>query len=216
MRRVIAAGLFLVAAACAPDTTTPSTGPATTGVTSGEDASTVTVRLAPTPSQQEGPYYPVIKPDDRDSDLTVVAGAAGAPRGEVLLLDGVLLTTVGEPVAGAVIEIWQTDHQGIYLHPDDPRGADRDENFQSYGESVTDTAGTWSFRTIDPGYYEPRPRHIHLKVRLNGSVVLTTQIYFSGDGRLSSEPEALIAETRRSEEGGSTVLIAEHTLVVDL
>ena len=172
--------------------------------------------LVRTPAQQEGPFYPVEKPEDIDNDLVVVEGLSDSAAGQILLLSGSLLTTKGEQVAGATIEIWQVDQNGIYLHPADPGIEDRDPNFQGYGESVTDEDGGWSFRTINPGYYEPRPRHIHLRVVTNGEVVLTSQIYFSDDPDATGEEPLLVAEVVSEADGyGSLVLKATHVLVLD-
>ena len=157
------------------------------------------VPLPLTPAQTEGPYYPVEKPADRDNDLTRVAGQAGQAEGEVLLLQGRLLTENGQPIPGAVIEIWQTDANGIYLHPNDPGVANRDAAFQSYGEAVTAADGSYAFRTILPGFYGGRPEHIHVKVKLNGAELLTTQFYFGGDERLNSDSIA--------EQAGSSVVM---------
>ena len=119
-----------------------------------------------TPAQTEGPYYPVAKPADRDNDLLVLEGADGRPDGDVLEFGGSLFDSSGMPVSGAVIEIWQTDDNGVYLHPGDAGSSRRDVNFQSYGEAVTTEEGSYSFRTIMPGNYPPRPRHIHVKVTI--------------------------------------------------
>ena len=140
-----------------------------------------------TPAQTEGPYYPVNKPVDRDNDLFVLEGAAGRPAGEILVFGGTVFDGSGMPVRGAVIEIWQTDDNGAYLHPRDPSTSRRDVNFQSYGEAVTGENGSFGFRTIMPGTYEPRPRHIHVKVRLDGKELLTTQFYFSSDPAASED-----------------------------
>ena len=164
-----------------------------------------------TPSQPEGPFYPVEKPADRDSDLTVVAGQDRVATGEVLLLTGLLLDTAGEPVSGATIEIWQTDANGIYLHPDDPGIESRDAAFQGYGEATTDGSGGWTFTTVDPGRYEPRPRHVHVKVIVDGIEVLTTQIYFSDDPDAARLDEALVAEVARDDG----LLTAIHRLVLE-
>ena len=110
-----------------------------------------------TPSQTEGPFYPVQMPDDRDNDLFVVDGAEGRPAGEILVFEGTLYDGAGIPVPGAVVEIWQTDDNGIYMHPGDSNSSRRDVNFQSYGESETGPDGRYSFRTIMPGDYNPRP-----------------------------------------------------------
>ena len=103
------------------------------------------------------------------------------------MFGGRLYDAAGMPVAGAVVEIWQTDDNGAYLHPRDPDSWRRDVNFQSYGEAVTGEDGGYSFRTIMPGSYAPRPRHIHVKVRLGEQELLTTQFLLQqrsgSDGR---------------------------------
>ena len=140
-----------------------------------------------TPAQTEGPYYPVTKPADRDSDLVIVQGASGPPAGDVVEFGGTLFDADGMAVAGAVIEIWQTDDNGIYAHPNDRRTSRRDANFQFYGESVTAADGTYRFRTILPGYYGSRPRHIHVKIKQDGRTLLTTQFYFARDPRKAAD-----------------------------
>ncbi|HUN22307.1 MAG TPA: hypothetical protein PK299_04145 [Anaerolineales bacterium] len=131
-----------------------------------------------TPAQAEGPYYPPQKPVDKDNDLTIVVGNAGTALGDVIQITGKVFGKDGLPIVGAVVEIWQTDHAGIYLHPNDPRFAARDVNFQSYGESTSSENGDYLFKTILPGVYEGRPPHIHVKVRYQGQELLTTQFYF--------------------------------------
>jgi len=171
--------------------------------------------LAATPSQGEGPYYPVDKLDDQDSDLVTVTGLEEHAAGNVLLLTGELLRTDGTPIAGGVIDIWQTDANGIYLHPGDPGVADRDPFFQGSGEAVADAGGAWAFRTIDPGYYEPLPRHIHVKVWVDGSVLLTTQIYFTDDPQAAGLDELLVTTIEEGVDAdGSPVLVAHHRFVL--
>lgn len=176
-----------------------------------------------TPAQTEGPYYPVTKPADRDRDLVSVQGASGAPAGDVLELGGTLYGGDGIPVAGAVIEIWQTDNNGIYLHPGDRRTARRDVNFQFYGESVTAADGAYRFRTIIPGSYGSRPRHIHVKIKLDGRTLLTTQFYFAGDPRQASDSifarlsdsQALIVDLdEQTAADGSPVLHGTRDIVL--
>lgn len=196
---------------------------ATMWSTAAADSSGSADALILTPSQQEGPFYPVELPADRDSDLTLVEGGPAPAAGETLLIDGLLLTPDGAPVAGAVIEIWQTDDEGVYLHPQDPGIAGRDPAFQGYGESVTDEAGAWSFRTILPELYDGRPRHIHAKVKVGGETVLTTQIYFSG-GDIPGEgtvpatdavTDALTVEALADVDAdGEPALRASHRLVI--
>jgi len=143
-------------------------------------------QAVPTPAQTEGPYYPLVKPADTDADLTRV-GSGPTAQGEVLTLRGIVRDCQGTPLAGARFEIWQTDHQGIYLHPGDGRTGQRDHNFQFYGELRTDAQGGYRFRTILPGPYTGRPRHIHAKVTPAGGATLTTQFYLKGDTDLAGD-----------------------------
>ncbi len=177
-----------------------------------------------TPAQTEGPYYPVRKPEDRDSDLYLLEGAPARPAGTILAFDGSLYDGGGMPVPGAVIEIWQTDNNGAYLHPADSASSRRDVNFQSYGESVTDENGRYSFRTILPAAYERRPRHIHVKVKSGGEELLTTQFYFSNDvesardsifAGAGADVEALIMEVREGVDlEGNQALIGRRDIVL--
>jgi protocatechuate 3,4-dioxygenase beta subunit len=142
--------------------------------------------LATTPSQTEGPYYPVDKLADRDNDLTRV-GEGGRARGTPLVLSGKLVNQRNTPINAARIEIWQADDGGAYMHPNDSKTQQRDKAFQFYGEATTDGDGLFSFRTIMPGLYGDRPRHIHLKVVPKAGASLTTQLYFAGDERLGRD-----------------------------
>ncbi len=181
----------------------------------------LTLPLALTPAQTEGPYYPVNKPADTDNDLTIVAGSDTPAAGEVLLLSGRVLDVNAQPIAGVTVQIWQTDSQGIYLHPDDPKLSQRDPNFQSYGESLTGADGSYGFKTILPGLYEPRPRHIHVKVVKDGETLLTTQFYFTGDERLANDPtsagvsaELTLATRTVEDESGNPALMAQKDIVL--
>jgi len=177
-----------------------------------------------TPAQTVGPYYPVEKPADRDNDLMVLEGAVGMAAGEILVFGGGLYDAAGMPVAGAVVEIWQTDDNGAYMHPRDPDSKRRDVNFQSYGEAVTGEDGRYRFRTIMPGAYGRRPRHIHVKVRLGDEELLTTQFYFSidtgqgADGIYAGAGEnvhALIMEVEEGTDGeGMAILRGTRDIVL--
>ena len=177
-----------------------------------------------TPTQTEGPFYPVQKPEDRDNDLFVLEGAADRPSGEIVAFGGSLYDSSGMPVTGAVIEIWQTDDSGIYLHPGDANSTQRDVNFQSYGEALTGEKGGYSFRTIMPGGYDPRPRHIHVKVQMDGRELLTTQFYFSNDPEASldrifagagEEVSALIMEIEEGfDDDGNPALIGTRDIIL--
>jgi protocatechuate 3,4-dioxygenase beta subunit len=167
--------------ATAPATAAPTPAPLSTDTPQPEPAEAPT--LAPTP-EPTAPPAPTNTPLPEPTGIDALAAAfAGAPQaaGEVILLTGKVLDTSGAPIEGAAVEIWHTDANGVYDHPGDPSTESRDRAFQFYGTSVTDAAGTYGFRTIKPGLYEPRPRHIHVKVRIDGAEALTTQFYFMED-----------------------------------
>ena len=131
-----------------------------------------------TPADFEGPFYPVSKQQDIDHDLVHVTGQNGIARGDILNLSGIVVNTRGQAQKNITIEIWQTDPQGRYKHPADSSPGDRDPNFQYWGAAITAADGTFYFKTIVPGAYEPRPAHIHYKVLQDSKVILTSQIYF--------------------------------------
>ena len=95
---------------------------------------------------------------------------------------GHILDPTGRPVSGARVEIWQCDANGRYHSVHDSR-ADRpaDENFQGYGQTTTDTAGSYRFRTIRPVAYPGRTPHIHFAVSGAEFPRFTTQMYVAGE-----------------------------------
>ena len=134
--------------------------------------------LPKTVQDYEGPFYPVAKRADEDNNLVEVKGRPGKAKGDILNLSGVIVNTEGVPRKDVIIEIWQTDPAGRYLHPGDLTPGERDPDFQYWGRDTTDAQGTFSFKTVLPGAYNPRPAHIHYKLWFNGENILTSQIYF--------------------------------------
>jgi protocatechuate 3,4-dioxygenase, beta subunit len=137
--------------------------------------------LTRTPPQTEGPFYPDRLPLDRDNDLVVVSDSLTPAVGQITHLTGRILDAKGEPVKKAVIEIWQVDHNGAYLHTRDPNHGKRDRHFQGYGKFETASTGEYRFRTIKPVPYPGRSPHIHVKVSKGDRELLTTQCYVKGD-----------------------------------
>src|SRR3954464_3341100 len=86
--------------------------------------------LIQTPAQTEGPFYPDHLPLDTDNDLLVVNDAITPAVGEGTHLTGRVLDAAGEPVRNAVVEIWQCDQNGAYLHSGTGNREKRDRNFQ--------------------------------------------------------------------------------------
>lgn len=131
-----------------------------------------------TPSQTEGPFYPVELPRDSDADL-LRNGAVDYRRGQPAWVAGVVTDLQGRPVRGAQVEIWQCDHAGRYHHPGD--GGRADPQFQGFGRVTVGSDGGYRFRTIKPVPYTGRTPHIHVKVKLGTRELLTTQMYVAGD-----------------------------------
>jgi protocatechuate 3,4-dioxygenase, beta subunit len=137
-------------------------------------------RRRPTPSQTEGPFYPVALPPDSDADL-LRNGNVQYTRGDPVWVEGVVSDLEGKPLAGAQVEIWQCDHAGHYHHPGD--GGRADPDFQGFGRVTVGRDGSYRFRTIRPVPYTGRTPHIHVKVRMQRRELLTTQLYVQGEPR---------------------------------
>lgn len=136
--------------------------------------------LIRTPRQTEGPFYPDHLPLDTDNDLLILNDALTPAVGEVTYVSGRILDARGEPVRGALVEIWQCDSGGAYLHSRTGNADKRDRNFQGFGRFFTGSSGEYLFRTIKPVPYPGRTPHIHYKVKAKGKELLTTQCYIQG------------------------------------
>ena len=140
--------------------------------------------LAETARTTEGPFYPDHLPLDTDNDLLLLNDTLTPSTGRITYFSGRVLSPTGAPVRNAMVEIWQCDAKGSYLHSKG-RVAERDPNFQGYGRVLTGATGEYGFRTIRPVSYSQygltRAPHIHLAVSRNGRRVLTTQVHVAGD-----------------------------------
>jgi protocatechuate 3,4-dioxygenase beta subunit len=167
--------------------------------------------LPRTPSDFEGPYYPV-GPRNRSNDLVLAE-----PREKVLHLRGRVVDVRGNPLHAALVDIWHTDPLGRYRHPRDRSAGERWDDFLYWGEATTDADGRFSFRTYVPGAYEPRPAHIHYKVWEDRTELLTSQIYFAelgGTRGKSRLPERSSLQTVRLEPLGDASLQAVLQIVI--
>src|SRR5205814_6746637 len=123
--------------------------------------------------------------------------------GEITHLSGRILDATGSPVRNALVEIWQCDAKGVYLHTADSGKKERDTNFQGFGRFLTGSTGEYYFRTIKPIPYPGRTAHIHFALKMKGREKWTTQCYIKGeplnekDGIYKSieEPKARAAVT---------------------
>lgn len=136
--------------------------------------------LARTPLQTEGPFYPDKLPLDTDNDLIVINDGLTPAVGEITHLTGRILDSNGEPIRNALVEIWQCDSAGAYLHTRTTNRDKRDGNFQGFGRFMTGSTGQYYFRTIKPVSYPGRTPHIHFMVKRQGQDKFTTQCYIKG------------------------------------
>ena len=156
---------------------------------------------AATIAQTEGPYYTPNTPKRtnlREPDT------AGQP----LLIAGRILTTDCRPVAGAVIDVWCCDAEGVYDN----------EGFTLRGHQFTDEQGRFRVQTIKPPAYSDfgitRTPHIHVKLQGPGTALLTTQLYFPGEARNADDSiydERLLMNMTALEDGS---LIGEFDFVL--
>ena len=120
----------------------------------------------PTVRQTDGPFFKPSSPPRAD---LLEPGMAGRP----LEVSGFVVSRACKPVAGALIDVWQADDTGRYDN----------QGFRLRGHLFADAAGRYTLRTILPGAYEGRTRHIHVKVQAPGRPLLTTQLYFPDEPR---------------------------------
>ena len=161
--------------------------------------------LTRTPKQTEGPFYPNKLPLDTDNDLIIVNDGLTPAVGEITHLTGRVLDATGSPMKNALVEIWQCDAKGVYLHTgdSDKKKDQQDKHFQGFGRFLTGSTGEYYFRTIKPVPYPGRTPHIHFKIKKGREELLVTQCYIKGhdgnqrDGiyRAVRDPKQLAAIT---------------------
>jgi protocatechuate 3,4-dioxygenase beta subunit len=154
------------------------------------------IPLAQTISEMTGPVYGQDALGALDADLTRNGARNGEPIGERIIVTGRVLDEDGRPVPNTLVEVWQANACGRYIHIVDQHDAPLDANFYGGGRCVTDAEGRYRFKTIKPGAYPWgnhhnawRPNHIHFS--LFGPTFLTrlvTQMYFPGDPLLALDP----------------------------
>ena len=162
-----------------------------------------TVRRAPakpliflphTLSEVTGPIYGHGHIGETDNDLT--RQHADEPRGERIIVTGRVLDSNGRPIPRTLLEIWQANSAGRYVHAKDQHPAPLDPNFTGAGRTLTDDNGAYRFVTIKPGAYPWfnhynawRPAHIHFSIFGRAFITrLVTQMYFPGDPLFAFDP----------------------------
>jgi len=178
-------------------------------------------KLKATPQDALGPYYPPRWVGETDADL-LTFGGKNYLQGIPLALTGRVLSVDGVPLAGAAVEIWQTDATGKYRHPDDDGEGPAQRGFQGFGRATTQSDGQYRFRTIKPVLYSGRPPHVHFKVTVSGYRELVTQMYFVGDSSergfslgFSKARDRLTVTPTASRDGDREGLLARFDLVLE-
>ncbi len=154
------------------------------------------VPLAQSLSEITGPVYGHESVGPLDADLTRNAAAAGEPLGERIIVTGRVLDEDGRALPNTLIEVWQANAAGRYVHAADQHDAPLDPNFFGGGRCATNAEGWYSFKTIKPGAYPWgnhlnawRPNHIHFSLfGPSFATRLITQMYFPGDPLLDLDP----------------------------
>ena len=138
-----------------------------------------------TPPVDMGPFYPMVRPLDKDADMTMLSGHKKRAAGEIVEVVGKVMNGNGDPVKGARIEIWQANAAGRYSHGADTNTAPLDPNFQGFAIVTTDAMGRYRFKTVKPGAYPAsptwkRPPHIHVDI-FGKTDRLVSQMFFPGE-----------------------------------
>jgi protocatechuate 3,4-dioxygenase, beta subunit len=152
------------------------------------------IYLPQTVTETTGPALGEDRVHEGDNDLT--RQHAGEPIGERIIVSGRVMDTEGKPLRNTLVEVWQANSAGRYLHRWDRWLAPLDPNFSGAGRRVTDDAGRYSFTTIKPGPYPWgnhhnawRPAHIHFSLLGRAFAQrLVTQMYFPGDPFVPYDP----------------------------
>jgi len=173
------------------------------------------IPLKATLSELTGPVYGHDSVGPLDADLTKNGRKSGEPLGERIVVTGRVLDEDGRPLPHTLIEIWQANAAGRYIHKVDQHDAPLDPNFFGGGRCVSDGEGRYRFSTIKPGAYPWgnhhnawRPQHIHFSLfGPSISTRLVTQMYFPGDPLLALDPIYNSAPARARER-----MIAEFSI----
>ena len=152
------------------------------------------VALPQTLSEITGPLFGPEHIEPQAFDLT--RQHSGEPLGERVIVSGRVIDEDGRPVRDTLVEIWQANAAGRYLHKIDQHDAPLDPNFTGCGHTLTDSEGRYRFVTVRPGAYPWknhynawRPAHIHFSVFGSAFATrLVTQMYFPGDPLIPFDP----------------------------
>jgi protocatechuate 3,4-dioxygenase, beta subunit len=154
------------------------------------------IPITQTLSEVTGPLFSDITLEPGENDLTRDSATGKEAMGERIIVAGKVMDEDERPVPHTLIEIWQANSAGRYLHPVDQHNAPLDPNFTGAGRCLTDDNGEYRYLTIKPGAYpwlnHPnawRPAHIHLSLfGPSFATRLVTQFFFPGDPLIALDP----------------------------
>ena len=161
-RAVLGAGVFAAGSLIRIDSSVAQASPPPTPACHDGDEATL--------RQTEGPFF---KPSSPERAELLEAGMPGQP----IELVGFVISRTCKPLAGALLDFWQADDKGRYDN----------SGFRLRGHQFSDAEGRYRLRSIVPGVYVGRTRHIHVKVQPRGGRVLTTQLYFPDEPKNRSD-----------------------------
>jgi protocatechuate 3,4-dioxygenase beta subunit len=137
--------------------------------------------LTTSPNVTQGPYYPLAAniPLDKDNDLVQLNDSLTAAAGIVTYVSGRVLDSSGNPIRGALIELWHADNGGNYTYSASAnRNPSADPGFAGFGQFLTGKSGAYKFRTVKAGLYNGRTRHYHFGVTIPGQLTRSTSQTF--------------------------------------
>jgi protocatechuate 3,4-dioxygenase beta subunit len=143
--------------------------------------------LEQTPTETAGPFF---RPNSPGKSDFREPGVAGAP----IKVTGLVLDRKGKPIPGALLDFWHADGNGEY----DLSG------FRCRGHQFADSGGRYTLQTVVPGLYPGRTRHYHVRLQAAHGPILSTQLYFPGEARNSTDflfQRQLLLKIRETAEG---------------
>lgn len=178
------------------------------------------------PAALLGPFWRANAPECACGDSIARSGTPGVP----LFVSGTVRDAAGQPLADAVVDVWQASPVGLYENQDPTQ-----ENMNLRGRFRTDAEGRYHFRSVRPaGYPVPvdgpcgvllkaqrrhpnRPAHLHFMVSKPGFKVLVSQVYADDDENLESDPtfgvtRRLIGRYAMQPDGQSATLAYDFRL----
>ena len=204
---------------------------ASTLITLQNDQAHVAPDARKTASALLGPFWRAASPPCTPGDSIARGAEADAP-GQTLLVQGTVRNASGQPLEGAVVDVWQASPVGLYENQDDSQ-----PGMNLRGRFSTDALGHFHFRSVRPaGYPVPvdgpcgdllrgqnrhpfRPAHLHFMVSKPGYKVLVTQVFADDDERLATDVtfsvvESLVGCFQRHEEAGRSWYTLDYDLVL--